>query len=525
MGSIVLEGVPRIGFYPHQSTGGPEDHLFPSCVRSCLEHLGDDIREAWFADSEDWHVLHEFACGVSGIAFGLVWDPRNWRDAVCWQMTRFAPDRAEPLRRTLAAAGYGCEVLCRSVSELATSAEVRVTDDEAEYRERIVSSLARGVPVIALGVLGPPDACIVAGWEEEGDALLGWSAFQDEAETVECGYFRKPEWFAGLDGLVLLGEKGVRPEPRAVVLEALDDAYANLRRLEMRGDLAGDDAFLAWAEALRNEQRFATLDEEGRAAWRGTSDGIAGHLAEARTWGAMFLHWAARYLPEAEGELHEAMMHFEALHDLVWRLWQSGGGPNGLDQDPAHFYRADARAEIARIALRMRERDAAATFAIGRALQRYGRALPALALPDPQYAAAERALRGAIAAPKHAGTEGTWVPSGPRVEASATAEGALRAWLAAEAPQVAEWRLTELPLPSEPTEVARDAALTNVTLSVCKGIPLGVTYGGGPALAVGYHPWSGDIMLLRPGTDERVRVGMRDPLLCGPAYLAEPATA
>ncbi len=45
----VLEGVPRVGFYPDQQkhedskSRCPEDVCFPSCLRACLEYLGEGL--------------------------------------------------------------------------------------------------------------------------------------------------------------------------------------------------------------------------------------------------------------------------------------------------------------------------------------------------------------------------------------------------------------------------------------------------------------------------------------------------
>lgn len=40
----------------------------------------------------------------------------------------------------------------------------------------------RAEPVIAIGVVGPPEPCIVAGYDKGGEVLIGWSFFQDRPE-------------------------------------------------------------------------------------------------------------------------------------------------------------------------------------------------------------------------------------------------------------------------------------------------------------------------------------------------------
>ena len=46
---VVLDSVPRVGFYSEMQKHDdskmrcPEDVPFPSCLRACLEHLGDGL--------------------------------------------------------------------------------------------------------------------------------------------------------------------------------------------------------------------------------------------------------------------------------------------------------------------------------------------------------------------------------------------------------------------------------------------------------------------------------------------------
>ena len=43
-------------------------------------------------------------------------------------------------------------------------------------RGHIIESIRdRGRPVIAHGVIGPPEECIIAGYDEGGDVSVGWN--------------------------------------------------------------------------------------------------------------------------------------------------------------------------------------------------------------------------------------------------------------------------------------------------------------------------------------------------------------
>jgi len=170
-GRVVLDGVPPVGFYPSMQQRDdsrmrcPEDVPLPSCLRACLEYLGD---------------------GLGCRKIGLCTD---------WGL------------------GYGVELLC--------GGELRKqgVDVEQRFRLAIIESIRdRGRPVIAHGVIGPPEECIVAGYDEGGDVLIGWNFFQgfDDCnagvEREPKGMFRKREWAKDTWSLLIIGEKQDPPE-------------------------------------------------------------------------------------------------------------------------------------------------------------------------------------------------------------------------------------------------------------------------------------------------------------------------
>ncbi|WP_055667900.1 helix-turn-helix domain-containing protein [Desnuesiella massiliensis] len=67
----------------------------------------------------------------------------------------------------------------------------------------IMDSIDKGVPVITLeGIINCSDACVVSGYDNDGDVLLGYNPFMyvsedhDEAND-DTGYFRKSNWHNG----------------------------------------------------------------------------------------------------------------------------------------------------------------------------------------------------------------------------------------------------------------------------------------------------------------------------------------
>ncbi len=131
-------------------------------------------------------------------------------------------------------------------------------------RQLIMDSIDRGVPVITLeGVINCADACVISGYDNDGDVLLGYNPFMyvnedhDEAPD-DTGYFRKSHWHDGffvkgsLGRILIIGGKGEQPHKEEVLRETL----RVLRRLIADESIApgqfnGLAAHRAFARALQ----------------------------------------------------------------------------------------------------------------------------------------------------------------------------------------------------------------------------------------------------------------------------------
>ena len=582
---LMLEGVPRVGFYPKQSTSGPEDHCLPSCIRSCLEYLGDDIYEQWFPEP-DWHGVHVYVTVTSGMAFELLWAPRPWGKSPWWDVTAFAPDPLEPIRRAFASVGYGHEIILRSEFARGLGLEAGVSDDEALYRRRIMESIGQGRPVIALGVVARPGVGIVTGYDEGGDVLIGWSFFQDDpaqgggAESEPSGYYRKRNWFADTQGIILIGDKGARPPQRDAYREALLWGLRLMRTPEVRGNASGFAAYGAWAEDLVRHGDFAGLDTAGLGGRRSTSDDAGGHIAEARCWAMAWLDGAAGIVPEAAAEMGAAGRCFGLIHDLVWRLWQTSGG--GTDEErAARFAAPEMREEMRRIVLLFRDNDAQAAAHLEQALLALGvppETIPPASAEEQAVVAAQQAREEASPGDpdsvRHQGTDGTWVEGVPALnwsgDSDCTFVGALAAALAptlypysytdltgysglafrtrwfhnpageetpwgalrwhpvsphGEQPEelaalgrATGWKLRREELPADPNDVNRQRLITDAVLAVNDGRPVVVGYNTDLGVVYGYHIWSGNLFLrdYQRGDQPELRIPNEDPNLQSP---------
>jgi hypothetical protein len=319
---VVLDGVPRVGFYSGDRC--PEDVPFPSCLRAYLEYIGDNAGCKHVAPHDPthrWGCLNAYLMGTSGAAWRLLWKP-GWHGDNA-DLLVMAEDTMAPFRRAFDSVGLAFEVVL--VGPGGQGADV--------LRERIVESIRdRRRPVIAFGVIGPPECCLVTGYDEGGDVLIGWNYFQgmcDFSAGVDfepSGYFRKRTWYPDTRGLLLIGDRQEVPDRSVVYRDSLKWALEVLRTPEVNGRHNGLAAYQAWADHLLRDCDFpaddmAALNDRYMAHFDATCT-----VAEGRWYGAQFLEQVARDQPAMCESLMAAAGCFRKEHDLMWRVWDLAGG-------------------------------------------------------------------------------------------------------------------------------------------------------------------------------------------------------
>jgi len=376
----VLDGIPRVHFYQ----GGkrcPEDIILPSVMRAVLEYLGESDAgpreygcKHCLAPNPNCTVLCTYAylVGVSGAASFL-----SWKDG--WHGDNVAPfymsaDPEAPERNIFRAIGYDYEWVQKAPGR----------DNEALFRQRIAESIQRGVPVLGYGVVGPPEASIVAGYDESGDVLIGWSFFQDpKAEAEPSGYFRQRDWFENTVALLIIGDRVDKPSLQDTCRDALQWMLHVTRMPMVRPEPdapeeyqrrhSGLAAYKAWAAHLLNDDAWPLSDESVLRAHHQIHNDAVGTVAEARWYGSVFLAQivegfeAGPKKPGREADILHAAACYAAEHDLMWEIWELAGG---IGNHEAHQAMADpnVRRAMVEIIRQAREQDARAADYIERAL-------------------------------------------------------------------------------------------------------------------------------------------------------------
>ena len=370
---LVLKGVPRIAFDVQPGIDA-QTNPFPAALAACLEYMDEGLGwETVVWRGEPWRqsVTYRTLMGVTGGAFRLSWRPGWHLDNV--EILYLSDDPRAVFDRAFEAVGREFEFVFPQEGQ----------DNEAMMRQRIVESLRdRWRPVLGFGVVGPPECCIISGYDEGGEVLIGWSFFQGTPEFnagVEfepTGEFRKRGWFEELKTPIVIGERRAGPGPEAVYRDALAWAVRVVRtplitayRAERHNGLA---AYTAWAEHLLKDEEFAG-DDLGRLFERYmVHEDAVGTVAEGRWYAAHFLRQVAAGDPALEPELAKAAALYEAEHDLMWEVWALTGGPARTEAGARRLDERKVRERMAEIIERARMLDEEAVGHIEAALARGG---------------------------------------------------------------------------------------------------------------------------------------------------------
>lgn len=137
-----------------------------------------------------------------------------------------------------------------------------VGEAKKDYKDFIVRHINQGIPCIATGVIGPPEACIITGYARGGEVLYGWNAFQyDKCYSVKVsfdnrGYYITSNWWEnGIKEIMAL-------TPTAEILcvqDILKKAYNITQGREYNRMAKGLYAFTVWRENLLKDRLFSDM--------------------------------------------------------------------------------------------------------------------------------------------------------------------------------------------------------------------------------------------------------------------------
>jgi RNA polymerase sigma factor (sigma-70 family) len=341
--SRVLEGIERT----HWETTSVL--CFTGSVVAAMHHLGEP-------------VTNDYVMGISGGAFKMFWIP-PWSPANCDLLII----GEEPIRQTFAALGYDYTFIPDFDRE-------KRALTEAEYRRKIVESIDAGRPVMAIGIVGPPEVCVVAGYSSGGEVLYGRSYFQEQNQESSSGfadedwygtlqpelvkgYFRSDDWYDHIYGLILIGDKKGAPAPGQVLRNSLEWAVS-LARVPQRDLLwpsegqsscySGLAAYDQMIEGLLRDEDFPPdVDKLTYNLYALGNDGAWLMVGKRRSAAA----YLERMLPHA-GAADEALRRAAVLYLQQASVWERAarlvGWTGSPDKDKLKLTDRRHREQIAR---------------------------------------------------------------------------------------------------------------------------------------------------------------------------------
>lgn len=305
---VVLPGVPRIGFDLHYCP-------LPGSLHALMRYLEEPV---------EYDVL----MGLTGACFRRIWSRDDGGNI---DLSYLAP---EAYLRAQRAIGYELK-------------HIEPTDRTGAI-EAVRRSIDDGVPVLAFGVIGPPECGLITGYAEGGAVVYGWSYFQENGQD---GYYEQREWLDLREyrGLLVLGER--LPEPRPSDRERLVDALRwaidlerTVERPNLDGYLCGLAAYDAWAAALEVDADYPA-DDPATMETRCMVHCDQCVMLHERHDAARFLRRMAERVPEVAGELTAAADLYDQTARCGEGLWRWQNSEDRATQ--VEFAERDSRLAMA----------------------------------------------------------------------------------------------------------------------------------------------------------------------------------
>lgn len=333
----ILFGVPKVEYSSGKCVP------FAACLESTLKYIGHKYRH---------HYAYIMA--ACGAAFRLRWNDAKWDAANVDLRNMNSENPYEAYINSFNAVGIDYSILAREDST------------KEEFINRIVNSLDNGIPVIGLGIVGPPEACIITGYNHKGEMLYGWSYFQDNPEFtkdvafLDNGYFSTSAWWDNpfSTHLFILGQPFC---PLRRTEDIIENAYRILTMSATGEYLAGLNAYEGWAKSLQDDDFFSSgsitpiLLES--IFCQGDAETMIG---EGRYWASEFFKEVANEDKRMAPLCNETAKLFEQISSCGQKMTEIRGGANLDRQMIEKFLNSETRKALVKIIYQAKEYEAAA---------------------------------------------------------------------------------------------------------------------------------------------------------------------
>ncbi len=314
-GSTILYGVPKVGYGVYGCTP------FPICLKATANYLGEDVD-------------YDYAMVSSGAAFRLVWDETCWNGGNVDVLHTF-DDPIMVYKNGIEAIGREFKLLGRenrlTRSDPAKFSSIESNATKEDFIKFIKEQIDKGYPCIGLGFIGPPEACLITGYRNDGQTLLGWNFFQDNPEFAssvrfdDSGYFITDSWWENEETIAVMsmGEKTSVPIPLKKLIQNAITVLSGRKH----GDYAkGIMAYDAWKKAITDESQFPKEPIMPILVERLMCQGDAMDcLADGRDNAGKFFEKLADQNPE-QSLFREIASKFQTVKQNAYSMYKTLGG-------------------------------------------------------------------------------------------------------------------------------------------------------------------------------------------------------
>ncbi len=320
-GSTILYGVSKVGYGVY---GGCTP--YPICLKACAEYLGEDLG-------------YEYTMVTSAAAFRLAWNNDFWDLGNV--------DIYHTVTESNAVYGLGAKALGREFEIL----EREQNTTKEEFKEFIKRHIDEGYPCMALGIIGPPEACIITGYREDGDVLLGWNFFQEwmSCDKDECGYFVTRDWWNEETQAVMC--LGAIESEKASTDNIIRTAITALEGREEGSFSKGINAYDAWEKFLHREEDFRSDSDD----MVNTQYDAMDCLLDGRKNAAIYFRGLAKNDAEKREQYNDIAKHFDEVAETINQMWQVTGGRS--ENSVENFKKPEVRKKVCELIKQAKQAD------------------------------------------------------------------------------------------------------------------------------------------------------------------------
>jgi len=183
---------------------------------------------------------------MSGCAFRLCWNTTRL-DLGNINIMNYCEDPYDPFKMVLEAMHAEYHIFERNGRA-----------DKEAFKRFIIKEISSGRPCLGIGIIGPPEVCLITGYRDHGDTLLGYSLFQNEPQfckntQVEAsGFFACSDWWENPETRCLISvdvSNAIIPDKN----QYLKVAKRVLAIKKVRDYACGSAAYQAISDFLLNE--------------------------------------------------------------------------------------------------------------------------------------------------------------------------------------------------------------------------------------------------------------------------------